>query len=381
MKNFFALILLALVVGCGSDDGDSDAPELSTLTIESSNGIRLDLGETTTLTARGFDMQGAPFSALGSITWTASNNNVSVDQNGLVTSVAVGDASITLSAGTKSQSIDISVWNSNAPRTEIWISDSGIGTNPKYQILKYDEDGSNQVLFTDQDLASPQGIVILEEAGEVLISNFLSGNINRYNINTGAFIGLFATSLNLPTRMKIGPDNLLYVLQYADNSKVLRFELDGTFMGEFTSVGMTQNIGMDWDSEGNLYVVSYNNFEGGLIRKFDTDGNDLGVFISSNLRGPTNIWFTANGDLMAIDWFEGLIARFDSEGNFISNDITGLLRPEGVAVFPNGDFLIGNGATGDVKMYDNNNDYISDIITNTSSDLKHPNVVVLRKVN
>lgn len=381
MKNLFVLILLVLITGCGSDDGDTNAPELSTLTIESSNGMRLDLGETTLLTARGFDAEGAPFNVSGSITWSASNSNVSVDQNGLVTGVAVGDASISLSVGTKSQSIDIRVWDSSAPRTEIWVSDIGNGPSPNYQILKYDENGNNQEVFTTQDLASPQDIVILEEAGEVLISNLLSGNINRYDINTGASTGLFATGLSAPTRMKIGPDNRLYVLQYADNSKVLRYELDGTFLGEFTSVGMTQNIGLDWDSEGNLYVVSYNNFEGGLIRKFDSEGNDLGLFVNANLRGPTNIWFTPNGDLMAIDWFEGLIARFNSEGQFISNVITGLSRPEGVAVFPNGNFLIGNGATGDVKMYDSNNNYLSDIIANTSSDLKHANAVVLRQVN
>lgn len=380
MKNLFAFILLILITACGSDDGDSNAPTLANLSIESSNGMRLDLDETTTLTVRGFDTAGAPLSALESITWSASNSNASVDQNGLVTGTSVGNVTITASVGTVSQSIDIAVWDSSAPRTEIWVSDIGNGPNPQYQILRYDEDGSNPVVFTTQDLARPQDIVFLEDENQVLVSNLASGNINRYNINTGAFIGTFATAISLPTRMKIGPDNLLYVLQYGDNRKVLRYQLDGTFVDEFTKVGMTQSIGLDWDTAGNLYVSSYNS-QNGLVRKFDQDGNDMGEFISSNLDGPTNIWFNAAGDFMGLDWFSGLVVRFDSDGNFISNVTTGLSQPEGVAIFPNGDYLIGNGGTGSVIMYDSENNYISDLITRSSSTIIHPNAVVLRKVN
>ncbi len=70
--------------------------------------------------------------------------------------------------------------------------------------------------------------------------------------------------------MKIGADSLLYVLQWSGNGKVRRYELDGTFVDDFTSVGVTQSIGIDWDNDGNLYVSSYG---GDNVRKFDTNGN------------------------------------------------------------------------------------------------------------
>ena len=35
------------------------------------------------------------------------------------------------------------------------------------------------------------------------------------------------------------------------NGKVKRYELDGTFVDDFTSVGVSQSIGIDWDSNGN----------------------------------------------------------------------------------------------------------------------------------
>lgn len=79
--------------------------------------------------------------------------------------------------------------------------------------------------------------------------------------------------------MKIGPDNLLYVLQWNGNGRVKRYQLDGTSMGDFTNASVNQSIGLDWDSSGNLYVSSYN---GDSVRKFDSNGNDAGLFINTS---------------------------------------------------------------------------------------------------
>jgi hypothetical protein len=178
--------------------------------------------------------------------------------------------------------------------------------------------------------------------------------------------------------MKIGADSLLYVLQWSGNGKVRRYELDGTFVDEYTSTGVTQSIGIDWDNEGNLYVSSYG---GALVRKFDTSGVDLGIFINSNLAGPTNIWFDDNGDLLVIDYNGTSVKRFNSNGVFINNFITGLGSAEGVDFFPNGNILIGNGATHSVKMYESNGVYIEDFIPNGSGGLITPNAIVIREVN
>lgn len=101
-----------------------------------------------------------------------------------------------------------------------------------------------------------------------------TGSITKYNSTTGDYIENFATGIAGPTRMKIGTDSLLYVLQWSGNGKVKRYQLDGTFVDEFTSVGVPQSIGIDWDNNGNLYVSSYS---GDNVRKFDANGNDLGL--------------------------------------------------------------------------------------------------------
>ena len=177
--------------------------------------------------------------------------------------------------------------------------------------------------------------------------------------------------------MKIGPDGLLYVLQWNGNGKVRRYQLDGTYLGEFTATGVAQSIGMDWDTNGSLYVSSYGAH---IVRKFDTNGNDLGSFISTNLLGPTNIWFDDNGELLVADYNGTSVNRFDSQGNFIGPFITGLSQCEGVAFMPNGNILIGNGGTNSVKMFDSNGGYLQDLISPGSGNLLNPNAVVLRMV-
>lgn len=262
---------------------------------------------------------------------------------------------------------------------EIYVSDAGNFSSPPWKILKFDEDGQNPETYIDTLLAWPQDIVFLEDQQVVLISNLNSGRITKYNIFSGEYVGDFATGISGPTRMKIGKDSLLYVLQWTgSNPPVRRYQLDGTFVDEFTSVGVPQSIGIDWDSSGNLYVSSYS---GHTVRKFDQNGNDLGLFINSNLSGPTNIWFDGNGDLLVSDYNGTAVKRFDSSGNYLSDFITGIHFSEGVDFFPNGNILIGNGATSSVKMFDSNGNYIEDLIPSGSGGLMTPNAVVIRQSN
>ncbi len=263
---------------------------------------------------------------------------------------------------------------------EVWVSDAGGFNNPPWYIYKFDENGENQeeVMNESDNIEWPEDIFFLEDENAVLISNLSSsgGNISKHNIDTGDFIEIFAEVTGGPTRMKLGADGLLYVLQWSSsNNKVLRYELDGTFVDEFTNTGVPQSIGLDWDADGNLYVSSYG---GSHVQKFDPDGNDLGTFIDSGLAGPTNIFFDKNGtgDLIVFNWNNGIIKRFDSDGNFVEDLITGVGQCEGVDFFPNGDMLIGAGAAGSIKRYDSNFNFIEDFVA--AGTLLTPNAINIR---
>lgn len=260
---------------------------------------------------------------------------------------------------------------------EIYVSDAGNLDQPPWKILKYDANGENPQVFITQQLGWPQEILFLEEENTVLVSNVSTNRINRYNAETGAFINSFATGIAQPTRMKIGADGLLYVLQWTGNGRVLRYQLDGQFVDNFTDVGVIEAIGLDWDAAGNLYVSS---FSGKSVRKFDSSGHDMGLFVNSNLEGPTNIWFDESGDLLVLDWRGTSVKRFDANGVFKGNFITGLTEAEGVDFLPNGNILIGNGGTGAVKMYQPDGTYIEDLVPSGSGGLLMPNAVTIRRL-
>ncbi len=262
-----------------------------------------------------------------------------------------------------------------AQDVDIYVSDAGNFDRPPWKILRYDSNGGSAATFIAQELAWPQDILFLEDSGAVLVSNLNSGRITRYDAGTGAFLGDFASGIAGPTRMKIGPDGLIYVLQWSGDGRVLRFRQNGTALGAFTNAGVAQAIGLAWDAQGRLYVSSYNQ---DLVRRFDAGGADLGVFIGSNLVGPTNIWFDASGDLLVSDYDGGSIKRFSGTGAFQGVFIGGLGQSEGIASLPNGNLLVGNGATGAVKMYQPNGTFIRDLVSSGAGGLIRPNAVVVR---
>jgi len=265
-----------------------------------------------------------------------------------------------------------------AQGTEVYVSDAGNFSSPPWQILKFDGNGENPEVFIKDNLGWPQDIVFLDDAGTVLISNLSSNQITRYDAVSGAYLNVFAQVPGGPTRMKIGSDNLLYVLQWNGNGKVLRYQLDGTYAGEFTNTGVSQSIGLDWDTDGNLYVSSYN---GDLVRKFDTNGTDQGLFISTDLSGPTNITFDDNGDLLVSDYDAGRVKRFDSNGNFINVFASGISKVEGIDRFANGNVLLGYGSQHSVRMYDSDGNYLETFIPNGAGGLLTPNAIVIRNEN
>lgn len=378
-SNLLLAVFLLTTFSCGSDESGA---VLSRITIESSIGSRIDLNESTTLTATGFDQNEGPVDVEGRITWEASNSNVSIDDNGLVRGVALGSTVITGRVEDVEGTITIQVWDSSAPRTEIFVSDVGVDRNGPHQILRYYDDGEFVEVFISDRLSRPQDIVFLEDQGAVLVSNLSSNNINKYNSETGAFIETFANGIGQPTRMDIGPDGYLYVIQWSGDGFVRRYDLDGTFIDNFTDVGVDQSIGIAWDDSGNMYVSSFNDGNNnGFVRKFDTNGNDLGLFISSNLNGPTDIWFDSSGNLLINDWSDNRVKMFNSDGGFVRTFISNVQQPEGVAFMDDGTILIGQSGNGSIPQYSSTGSFRQNLVNFGGGGLETPNAVVLRQVN
>jgi len=256
----------------------------------------------------------------------------------------------------------------------IYVSDAANFNSGDFKIVQFDPNGENPIDYIVDELAWPQDIIFLENEDRVLVSNLGSGRITKHNSRTGAYIEDFATVAGGPTRMKVGADDLLYVLQWSNTvNKILRYQLDGTFVDEFTSTGVQQSIGIDWDDSGDLFVSS---FGGAIIQEFDENGMDAGTFIDSNLSGPTNLEIK-DGLVYVLDWNTGKCVRFDaSTGEFIDDFITTLQNPEGLAFLPNGHLLIGDNGTNSVREFDADGNDLGEYTS--GGNLLTPNAVVLR---
>lgn len=270
-------------------------------------------------------------------------------------------------------------WNEDTLTREIFVSDVGFNRNGPHVIFRYDEQGNNGSPFIDTQLARPQDIVFLEDQGIVLVSNLQTNRINKYDIISGEYRGEFATGLNGPTRVEIGPDDLIYVLQW-NGGFVKRYQQNGDFVDDFTDVAISQAIGIAWDSQNNLYVSSFNNGNSGFVRKFNASGIHQGFFINSNLAGPTDIWFDEEGNLLVNDWSANSVKKFDPQGAYSGVFITGIGQPEGVD-FLNGNTLIGDSRNGAVKMYDSDGTFLQNIVAPGAAGLTTTNAVTVRAYN
>lgn len=230
-------------------------------------------------------------------------------------------------------------------------------------------------------LNSPEDILFHPD-GSVLVTGFGNTAIKRYDGATGAYLGEFSAgySLAAPSKMSLGPDSLIYVTQWGTTqNKVVRFNLDGTYIGEFTSVGTPNGLDHFWDELGRFYISVYGNGSNGYVRRFDADGNDLGIFISTTfLDGPTDLLPQANGDVLVQDWPTGTVKRFDPTGQYVGPFVTGLTNPEGHDFLPSGTILMGDWGVDAVHMIDtlgNNLGYFT-----SGNGLTDPNCVRLRAV-
>lgn len=249
-----------------------------------------------------------------------------------------------------------------------------IANRDNNNVLKFTLEGEFVLEFVQSGsggLRSPQEVLFHPEDGSLLVTGFNNTRIKRYDGETGSYLGDFSRgyNLSLPTKMIIGDDNLLYVTQWGrTQNKIVRFDLDGNFIDEWSKINVPEGCGMAWDQEGNLYVTTWSNGQDngnvGFVRKFDSEGNHLGIVVSTaNVQGPVGIWIDEAGDLFVIDWTFGGVKQFDSNGNFKRNFIRGMGRTEGNGIGPDGKYYLCDWQRNRVNRYNADGSFDKILVT------------------
>ena len=58
--------------------------------------------------------------------------------------------------------------------------------------------------------------------------------------------------------------------------------------------------------------------------------------------------------MLVQDFTAGKVLRYDSDGNYLSDFITGIVQPEGFAILPNGNILISERGANRISEFDSN---------------------------
>jgi|GEM_PF-2600953 len=218
--------------------------------------------------------------------------------------------------------------------------------------------------------------MIINREGNFLVTGVDNTAVKLFDGTTGAFIRDFTSGyvLGAPTKTSIGPDNLLYVSQWANNiNNVARFNYEtGEYVDEYIT-GVDRAMGHAWDSEGNYYLAL---FGSPSIIKYDSEGNEIAKIGEGLLQGPVNVWVdeSRNG-LFVVDWSVGQVKEFDlTTGSFKANLVSGMQRVEG--------FLFGRDNALYLCDWQNNSVNEYDLTTGTSRRimqfdiLNNPNGVI-----
>jgi hypothetical protein len=208
-------------------------------------------------------------------------------------------------------------------RADLLVSDNYGGQVVRYT---FDTNGVQNGASTFITLDGATGMRINPLNGELLVTSQGLGTINRYNAQTGQLLGTFASGLAAPSDIKVGPDNNLYVANFASNS-ISVFNQSGTLLNTLGGVGAPVNPNfLAWDSSNRLYVSSFND---DAVYRYNTGTNAFSVFASGNgINGATGIAFKGTQLLVSSVYpvtpgsgQPTKIMAFNADGSF-ANDFT-----------------------------------------------------------
>ncbi|HZZ72809.1 MAG TPA: NHL repeat-containing protein [Pirellulales bacterium] len=221
---------------------------------------------------------------------------------------------------------------------------------------------------------------------DLLVSDYTSGKILRYDQTTGAFLGVLADisqqsgGFAQAVGLQLGPDGRLWVSDQL-NDKVLRYDLpSGAYHDTVISSDTAGPSDLQFSSDGNLYVANFNG--GNPISQFSPTGAYLGSFTSGGIANgsPSGI-FGPDGNLYVSDYQGGggaQVIRYQGPsgatpgalldgGNGFTDPAHPMQGPTGMLFLPNGNLLVDSNSNSLIFEFDPTGAYITNFSTGTAT--------------
>jgi len=244
-----------------------------------------------------------------------------------------------------------------------------VGSSANGKILRYDADSGAYIgeFASGGSLVSPNGMDQLPN-GDVIVGDFVTHHVLEYTAT-----GVFKTDLG---EMDGTPYGVLalndgsFLVSIFDSGegakgKVVKFTPGAGFTTFAEGGTLDGPDGLTLGKDGRLYVSSE---KGGQILRYDLAGNYLGVFAtgsplgapnagpSGTVFGPDGNLYVAQHDTNPVATTNGMVLRYNgTTGAFIDQVVPehsgGLSGPVGVAFTSNGRLLVTSAATNQVLAY------------------------------
>lgn len=194
---------------------------------------------------------------------------------------------------------------------------------------------------------------------DLLVSSRFSDNVLRYNEQTGAFKGVFASGngLDNPNGIAVGPDGHLYV-GLGDVGRVMVFDgQTGAYLRDAvspaTSGGLTGCRAIAFGPGADLFVTSGATSQ--VLRYDGVSGAFEGVFASGHgLSGPVGLTFGPDNTCYIGGALSNSVYVFDSAGTYLRTlpAPAGQSNCTGVLIDPAGQLLVAQSVTNTVQRLD-----------------------------
>ncbi len=209
---------------------------------------------------------------------------------------------------------------------------------------------------------------------EFVITDYSNSRVQKFDTD-GTYISQF--EVNQPAQVAVDSnDDILVVGRELNN--VQRYDNDGIFVSQFGSTSCSNNGSivdgglcypqdLAFDYSDNIFITDSQN---GRIQKFSPSGtymSQFGSYGSGNGQFiyPDGIAIDADSNVYVADTGNHRIQKFDSNGNFITkwgqqgNGDTDLSSPSDVTVDNNGNVYVANSDGGSIKKFSQNGVYLS----------------------
>jgi len=166
-----------------------------------------------------------------------------------------------------------------------------------------------QVVILAAGLSEPDDL-LLEPDGSILVSDVKDGTVERYGLD--GLMHPVLSGLNEPEGMVLSPDGSLIVAAQGDN-RLVRYDFASQTLSTFLKlVNRTGNPGVDnITSNGDDLIVP--DSPNGTVLEVSSDGNTVRQLASGLVR-PTGAWVEPDGNILLADEYGNTVQRLHPDG-------------------------------------------------------------------